>query len=265
MDIANKNVLVTGASGGIGRQLCRLLAEAGASLIMTGRNAQSLQQLNQQIGSGHCIVEADLCKPTDRSRVLSLISDQGGLDAVVNLAGVTDFALFNDQSPAMIEKILNTNLLSLILFCRELLPLLLAKPEAAMINVGSIFGSIGYPGFAVYCASKAGVKSFSEALDRELADSSLRVCYIAPRSTTTEINSVAVQALNKELGNRSDSAEYVAAQIIKLLKSDRRLSYLGWPEKFYVRVNAIFPNAVRRSLTKQLAVVRRHANHSTQR
>ena len=260
MDIERKTVLVTGATGGIGRKLCAQLDELGATLVMTGRDKQALADLHQQFGNRHYVVEADLSTSSGRAGVLACCSDSGGIDAVINLAGITDFGLFENQSPELIEKILNINLVSLLLFCHELLPQLTAKSESSLINVGSIFGSIGYPGFAVYCASKAGVKGFTESLGRELADSPVNVSYIAPRATSTAINSAKVDAMNKELGNRSDSPDYVAAEIVKLLKSGKRLRYLGWPEKFFVRVNAIFPNVVFKALTRQLDVVRRHAN-----
>ena len=128
-----------------------------------------------------------------------------------------------------------------------------------ILNVGSIFGSIGHPGFVTYCASKAGVKTFTEALGRELADTNIRVGYIAPRATATALNTDRVNKMNRKLGNRMDTPAYVAERIVGQLKTGRELTYLGWPEKFFVRVNALLPSVVRNALVKNLGVIKQFA------
>ncbi len=259
MIITDKTILVTGSTGGIGQELCEQLADQGAKLILSCYNEAALNGLQTILGPRHTIVTADIGSQEGRDKIVTACSEAGGIDAVVNLAGILEFTLFETQSSNNIEKIININLTSLMILSQGLLPQLRSKSEAAMINVGSIFGSIGHPGFTAYCASKAGVKCFTEALSRELADTNIHFSYIAPRATQTKLNSDQVNALNTALGNASDSPNYVASQIVDVLKHDRPMRFLGWPEKLFVKVNAIFPSLVYRSLAKQLKTIKQFA------
>ena len=137
-----------------------------------------------------------------------------------------------------------------------------AHEGAQIINVGSTFGSIGYPGFSAYCASKFGLRGFTESLRRELADSGLQVSYIAPRATETDLNSDNIVAMNDALGTAMDEPSLVADEVMQIIStpvaSDK---YLGWPEKLFVRINALLPALVDSSLRKQLPIIRRFAKH----
>ncbi len=135
---------------------------------------------------------------------------------MINNAGISQFALSAQQD---YQQQLQINLLAPMQLCQLLLPQLQQQPEAVIVNVGSAFGSIGYPGFSGYCASKFGLRGFTEALKRELAASPVRVLYFAPRATDTSINSAAVVAMNQQLGTRMDSPEFVAAQLLAQLKT----------------------------------------------
>ena len=259
MIIKNKTILVTGSTGGIGQQLCKELSDQGANIILSCYNEEALKSLQTRLGPRHSVVTADIGSQQGRDKIITACSEAGGIDAVINLAGILEFTLFETQVPNNVEKIININLTALMMLSQGLLPQLRSKPEAAMVNVGSIFGSIGHPGFTAYCASKAGVKCFTEALSRELADTKIHFSYIAPRATQTALNSDQVNALNTALGNTSDSPAYVASQIVDVLIHDRAMRFLGWPEKLFVKVNAIFPSLVYRSLAKQLKTIKQFA------
>ena len=140
-----------------------------------------------------------------------------------------------------------------------LLPLLREQPRALLVNLGSTFGSIGYPGFATYCASKFALRGFSEALRRELADTHIKVLYVAPRATRTAMNSVEVVAMNDALKVSMDDPQAVAAQIVQAIMAEREELYLGWPEKLFVRLNSLLPRLVDQALRKQLPVIKRFA------
>ena len=260
MNIQGKTILVTGSTGGIGTELCKLRAQAGGKLVLTCYSNEQLARLNAELGDKHITVTADISSSEGREKIVAAGEECGGIDGVINLAGVLDFNLFEQQAHETIEKILNINLVATVLLCRSLMPMLQARPEAAIVNVGSIFGSIGHPGFAVYCASKAGLKCFTEALSRELADTAIHVSYIAPRATSTRLNTDKINALNAALGSKSDTPEYVANQIKLVLEKNPRIRYLGWPEKLFVRVNALFPSIVHNALVKKLDVIKQFAN-----
>lgn len=259
MKLAGKRLLVTGASGGIGAALCELLAAQGVHLVLSGSQPDNLQRLIATLPGNHDLIVADLNGNEGRERVVQACQQNGGLDGIINLAGVLDFAMFEQQPAASIENTLTTNLLAPVLLCHALLPNLLQKPESVILNVGSIFGSIGHPGFVSYCASKAGMKSFTEALARELADTPVRVTYIAPRATLTNMNSERVNALNAALGNKADTPQYVAREIVNLLCNGQRVRYLGWPEKLFVHLNALVPGLVHNALVKNLPIIKKHA------
>jgi len=258
MDCAGKRVLLAGATGGIGQAIAAELAGAGARLILVGRNEEKLAALQQRLPGEHAVMVADLDDPKQRDRVVQYCR-QHGVDIFVNAVGVMDFRLFDAQDPAAVSRMVQTNMLSPMLLCQSLVPLLKQREQAAIVNIGSIFGSIGHPGFTAYCATKFGLRGFTEALQRELADSSVRVSYLAPRATRTDLNSEAVTALNEALGNATDTPEHVAAELMRVLGQKRRQRYMGWPESLFVRLNGLFPGLVHNALTRKLHIIRQHA------
>jgi short-subunit dehydrogenase len=257
-DLENKRILLTGASGGIGRAIAARLAASGASLVLVGRNAAKLEQLQQVLPGNHYCIEADINSADGRDTVVAL-SRKTGTEVLINAAGVMDFQFYDRQGEEAVERMITTNLLSPMLLCQQLIPLLKQRPEAAIVNIGSIFGSIGHPGFTAYCASKFGLRGFTEALQRELADTSVEVFYLAPRATRTSLNSDAVSSLNEALGNTTDSPEQVAEELLRVLSGKRTQSFMGWPEKFFVRLNGLFPGLVHNALVKKLPIIRQHA------
>lgn len=265
MELRGKRILLTGANGGIGSALARQLASEGCKLVLCSLQQGPLEKMASDLAaSGYAgavdIVPADLSKSEDRERIVNLCESLGGIDILVNLAGMLDFRMYEDQPEEVVSKLINLNLLAPMQLCRQFLPRLKTRPEAKILNVGSIFGSIGHPGFVAYCTSKAGMKMFSESLARELADTCVTVAYIAPRATATALNSNRVNDLNVALGNSVDSPEAVSKQIVSQLKSRKILQYLGWPEKLFVRVNALLPSVVHNALVKKLAIIKGFAN-----
>lgn len=264
MQLRDKRILVTGASGGIGSALCRELDTAGAHLVLNGVEPQALEKLRHELGERHNVVAADISSETGREAIVAACREAGGLDALVNLAGVLDFDLFQEQEPRLLQRLLAVNTVAPILLTRQLLPQLLARHEARIVNVGSIFGSIGHPGFVAYCASKAAIKAFSEALGRELADSPVSVAYLAPRATRTDLNPEKVRALNTALGTREDAPERVAQEIYSMLAGTGRQRFLGWPEKLFVFINAVLPSVVHKALVNKLPLIRQFARDGQQ-
>jgi short-subunit dehydrogenase len=169
------------------------------------------------------------------------------------------FGLFEHSSVVDVQAQVATNLVAPMLLVRALLPCLMRLPEAGVVGIGSTFGSLGYPGFAAYSASKFGLRGFLEALAREHADTPLRVQYLSPRATRTALNSPTVEAMNAELGVAVDDADLVAASLLEAIESGTRRRQLGWPERLFARLNGALPELVDRALAKQLPIVRRFA------
>jgi short-subunit dehydrogenase len=254
--LAGKRVLLTGASGGIGRAIARSLASEGASVLLVARRAEELLLLSQQLPGSHSCFSADLTCAADRQALLGFVQATGGVDMLINNAGASQFALAAEQDYAAQ---ITLNLLAPMQLCQQLLPMLQQKPVATIVNIGSAFGSIGYPGFSGYCASKFGLRGFTEALKRELALTKIRVLYFAPRATQTAINSQAVVAMNQELGNAMDTPDVVAAQLLAQLKQGQSRRFVGWPEKLFVRLNAVLPELVDKAIRGKLAVILKYA------
>jgi short-subunit dehydrogenase len=213
-------------------------------------------------GHPHVAVAADLGDSNGRHRLLEFCKGlgQSGVSLLINSAGVNEFSLFEAQSQTAITNLINVNLLSPILVCQDLLPLLRQQDGARIVNIGSTFGSIGYPGFGAYCASKFGLRGFTESLRRELSNSGVQISYIAPRATLTDLNSDTIVAMNNALGTAMDHPSHVADEVMEIISAPAgRDRYLGWPEKLFVRVNALLPGVVDRSLLKQLPIIRRFA------
>ncbi|MDX1375576.1 MAG: SDR family oxidoreductase [Burkholderiales bacterium] len=255
--------VLTGATGGIGRAIAVRLAPRCAMLLLVARDGAKLEALQRGIigNGGRCrTVAADLTTEAGRDAVLRAAQAlPGGIDLLVNNAGAGAFALLADQDDAALERIVRVNLLAPMQLARRLLPLLRAQPTAHVVNIGSIFGYLGYPGCATYSASKFALRGFSEALRRELADSPVRVSHLAPRAVRTAMNSAALCALNAELGVAMDDPEIVADALMALLRRPARERLLGMPERLFARLNQILPGLVDRALRRQLPVIRRHA------
>ncbi|SHO57003.1 SDR family oxidoreductase [Vibrio quintilis] len=259
MKLENKLILLTGASGGIGRELATALDRAGARLCLAGRNEQKLTALRDALphASRHVCLAVDLTQDDDLERLnqlgLQYQQQEQGFDIVINNAGANQFACLSDRSVQSVRHELNLNLTAPVLVSK-LACGWLNRPGIIM-NIGSAFGGIGYPGYSVYCAAKSGVYRFSEALDRELYGSGIRALYIAPRATDTGLNSPEVKAMNQALNNRSDSPQLVARKVVASLEQELAVRWIGWPEKLFVRVNQILPGVVTQSIQKQHAKI----------
>ena len=231
MKLAQARVLLTGAGGGIGMAMAAALRNAGAEVLGVGRSQP--QALPEDLRW----VQADLATDDGIARVAASASIWGA-NVVVHAAGLPGFGALAGFGAAQMEQVLQTNLLAPMRLTQALLPHLQRQPLAQVVFVGSALGRIGLPGFSVYGASKAGLHGFAEALRRELADTSVRVQLLGPRSTRTAFNDAAVVAYNRATGTGSDTPEQVAMALVRLLESEAAELYLGFPEKWAVRINA---------------------------
>lgn len=161
------------------------------------------------------------------------------------------FRPFAEEDPAVLERIVQTNLIAPMAMTRQVLPEMLARGSGRIVNVGSTFGSIGFAWFAAYSASKFGLRGLSEALRRELEGSGVGVTYVAPRAVKTGFNSDAVYSMAEATGMKMDEPVWVAANIIAAIERDAKEVYLGFPEKFFARLNGLLPRLVDGGLRKQ--------------
>ena len=241
MKAADARVLLTGASGGIGRAMALALRQAGAQVMGVGRGEAG--------PTGMAWVRADLNAPQGPASIAAAAADWRA-NVVVHAAGVPAFGALAEIGASRIEPVLQANLLAPMLLTQALLPRLLQLPRAQLVFVGSALGRIGLPGFSVYGASKAGLHGFAEALRRELADTAVRVQILGPRSTRTGFNGAAVEAYNRATGTAMDEPEAVAAALLKLIDSEAAEAFIGYPERWAVRLNGVFGTRMDGSFAK---------------
>jgi short-subunit dehydrogenase len=228
MKLADARVLLTGASGGIGRRAADALQRRGAAVLGVGRASAGPEPLPW--------LQADLSRPEGIAAVAAAAA-RWQANVVVMAAGVPAFGALADQSPATMRWVIEINLVAPILLAQALLPHLLAQRKSQLVFVGSAVGRIGLPGFSVYGASKGGLHLFAEALRRELAGSSLRVQTLGPRSTRTAFNGSDVDRFNAATGTATDSPQVVAAALAELIEGEHAERFIGHPERLAVRLN----------------------------
>jgi short-subunit dehydrogenase len=167
--------------------------------------------------------------------------------------------MFSDVQSAMIPRLLAVNLEAPMQLARDVLPDMIAQGHGQIVNIGSMFGSIGYPGFATYSATKFALRGFSQALRRELRGSGVAVTYVAPRAVRTAFNPTELHLMAAEGLMHMDDPLWVAEGILRAIEGRRSEVYLGYPESFFARLNAVFPQLVDRGLRKVVPAITRFA------
>lgn len=222
-------VLLTGASGGIGRAMVAELQRAGAEVMGVARSPGR---------PGQAWTRADLTTPEGIAAAVQAAAAWRA-NVVVHAAGVSGFGTLASIAPERIAAVLQANLLAPMVLTQALLPLLQTQAKAQVVFVGSALGRIGLPGFSVYGASKAGLHGFAEALRRELAGGSVKVQILGPRSTRTDFNDQAVESYNQSTGTAMDAPEVVALALCELIESEAAERFIGFPERLAVRINGL--------------------------
>lgn len=254
MNLRNAKVLLTGASGGIGREVALELATQGATLQICGRDIERLDTLANELrqrGARVRVLMADLAEAEGIQRLADAAQADGAPDLVIHCAGSLSFGALEDSSPQAIEQLWRTNVLAPMLLTRALLPALRRRGSGRFVFVGSIFGSLAFPLYASYSASKFALRGFAEALRRELDGSGIGVTYVAPRYTRTALNAGTPERIAAATKMAQDEPREVAQRIVAAVAQERRDLYFGVFERLFVRINAWFPWLVDRALRAQ--------------
>lgn len=255
MKLTGSRILITGASGGIGTSLALELARRGAALALLARDEPRLRALAarvRELGVACVALPFDLAAPSGHAEVVAQAATAlGGLDVLINNAGVQCFGPLRDERPAAIARLVAINVTAPLLLTRAALTHFHAAGAGHIVNVGSTFGAIGHPLFAAYSASKFALRGFSEALRRESGADNVRVIHVSPRATDTAMNDAAVRSMHAMTGARVDAPQVVAKAIVEALERGTAERQLGWPERFFVQLNALLPRVVDRALSQQ--------------
>ena len=194
-DLTNKVVLITGATGGIGGAIARKMKEAGATVVVSGRNES---KMNAEFSDDYIKIPCDLASENGAADlVAATIEKCGRLDVLVNNAGITSDTLMMRMSDEQFDNVINTNLRSCFKMCRAAIMPMMKGRFGRIINMASIIGTIGGAGQANYAASKGGMIAMTKSIAAEVASRGITANAIAPGFIKTPMTDVLPEALKK--------------------------------------------------------------------
>jgi short-subunit dehydrogenase len=246
-NIAGTRILITGASQGIGQALVRLAAQRGAKVVAAARQLDLLQDLADDLeasGTPITVVAADITKPEDRTKMVEACQTAyGGLDVLVNNAGIGATGHFAEASATRLRQIMEVNVFGLTETTRVCLPLLKAGTKPAIVNVSSIAGKRAIPARSEYSASKFAVQGFSQAIRAELAKDGIDVIVICPGLTKTNFsqNMIEQKARMPMDHLRGMSADAVAAATLRAIERGTPEVVLTWQANLMAVVSRFLP------------------------
>jgi len=218
VEIAGKKVLLTGATGGIGRSIASTLAAAGGRLILSGRSEETLRELASSLpGEGHEALAVDLGQP---GAALRLAAEAGEVDVLVANAALPSTGRLTELTEEQVSRMLRINLEGPILIAQSLLPGMLERRRGKLIMIGSLSGKAGSPRSSIYNATKFGLRGFVFGLAADLVDTPVGVSLVAPgfvRGAGMFADSGA--AAPRGLG--TTTPRKVAAAVLKAIDSNR--------------------------------------------
>ena len=179
-DLSGKRVLITGAAGGIGKELSRSFLEVGANIILSGTNIKRLQSLKDDLNQECEVYKCDLKNVDEINDLINFLDGSGGVDVLINNAGKTEDNLLMRMSDEQWEDIMLINLTSVMRLTRGIIRGMIKKRWGRIINITSIVALTGNPGQSNYVASKSGLIGFSKSLASEVASRGITVNCIAP-------------------------------------------------------------------------------------
>jgi 3-oxoacyl-[acyl-carrier protein] reductase len=191
MELEGKTAIVTGATKGIGRGIAEALARAGANVSISARKEAEIESAVAELSElGPAGVAGVVCDVRDFDEVKALIAhtvmEFGGIDILINNAGIGIFESVEKMSPEDFRAVLETNLFGVFYCCHEAIPVMKKRGGGYIINISSLAGTNAHPQMAAYNASKFGLNGFSEALMQEIRHDGIKVSYIMPGSVNTE-------------------------------------------------------------------------------
>ena len=255
-NLAGRRAILTGASSGIGRSLALQLASNGVRQVLVARSREKLEAVCAEIiesGGEALAVVGDVTDRATRDAALQRVeSEWGGLDLLINNAGVGAYGRFAEVSPDRLRTLMEVNLFAAAELLREATPLLRSGEDSVVVNMGSILGCLGLPFSSEYCASKFALHGLSDAIRPELKRIGIDLLLVAPGTTSTEFAENVVDAHGEPPWTRHGgvSPEYVASKTIRALKKRRTFvvpNRQGW---WLLLANRLAPGLVDRVLAR---------------
>lgn len=260
MKIKGKTFLLTGGGSGIGRELCLRLVQRGAYVIILDISDDSMQETKRLAGDKENQIGTFRVNLENKDEIFAfhdqLMKSGHVIDGLINNAGIIQpFVSVNDLQIEAAERVVKINFLGMYYLTKALLPHLLSRPEAHIVNISSMGGFIPFPGQTIYSASKAAVKIFTEGLFAELLDTNVRVTLIMPGAVRTNIagnSGVSVHmADDRASAYQAMPAEKAAEIILQGIEKNKPRVLVGSDARFldlFYRINPV--KAVRYIVSK---------------
>jgi short-subunit dehydrogenase len=258
--LTNQRAIVTGASSGIGWFLAKQLAAAGTKVCICARRRERLEQLQSEIRTdgGVCeIVVGDVTSGETRQALLECVqSNFGGLDILINNAGVGAMGRFEDATPERLRNIFEVNFFATAEQIRVSLPLLrnskTPKNSPIIVNMSSVLGHRATPLKSEYCASKFAVHGLSDSIRAELARDGIDLLLVSPSTTDSEFFDQAIEDNTKKDWKKRGamSPEIVAAKTIRAIRKGRHEIILTHGGRLLVWIDRLIPGLANRLMAK---------------
>ena len=243
---ANRRVIVTGATSGIGAAVTQQLARGGAMVLATGRRQCRLDELTRDLQSSRGKVIGlcgDITSATHRQRLLRTAQQQfGGLDILINNAGVGAIGPFMEADTQRLRQIMEVNFFAPVELTREAYEMLRMGSHPAIVNISSVLAHRAVPSKSEYCASKFALHGFSDALRAELAQDGIDVLLVSPSTTSSEFFHHLLEDRGTAVASRKGmTPEQVAVAVLRSLTTRRHESLLSWGGRMLVWLDRLAP------------------------
>ena len=263
MKLSNKIIIITGASSGIGKSLAHEFAKRGANLVLAARQFVTLceiaQGLEKEYGIKAVAVQCDVAVEDDCAHLIKqAVATFGGIDVLVNNAGISMRALFNDADVSVLKSVMDVNFWGTVYCTKFALPEIL-KSKGSIVGVSSIAGYKGLPGRTGYSASKFAVNGFLDALQVENLKTGIHILTACPGFTTSNIRNIALAANGKPQGestmdeDKMMTSEEVAKIIADGVENRTRTLIMTGQGKLMVFLNKFLPGFVDKMVYKTIA------------
>jgi short-subunit dehydrogenase len=257
-DLSGLRLLITGASSGIGRSLAVQAAHAGARIVLAARSEGPLDVLAAELardGRQVTAVATDVTDPAGRQRLLDTVASRfGGLDVLINNAGVGSWGHFAGGSEAILRQVMEVNFFAAAELTRLAIPTLTDGRQPAVLNIASMCGRRGMPAWSEYSASKFALCGLTEALRGELSRFDIDVLLVVPGLTRSDL----ARHLLRDEGrypipyDKGMPPEEVAAAALDALRRNRTETVVGSDARWMLRVNRFLPRLVDRLLARRV-------------